>query len=160
MKRKEIFKTPEGYVGVIVFTPMGFYNGYVGVPPKSPLAGLDYSSDTTLSVIDVHGGITYSAYQNQDYTYPTDDVGCNGWYFYGFDTGHFSDKPNYDMVLESDEFTEDEKARAKSLKELERSCEFKFMDDDRNFKDRDYVYNEVLRLSKALKSYEENLQGS
>lgn len=54
---------------------LGFYNGYVAVPPAHAAYGLHYDK---LQDVDVHGGLTYG------------ELEPDGW-VYGFDTGHAYD---------------------------------------------------------------------
>lgn len=54
---------------------MGFYNGYVQLPPGHPWRFINYDNIPA----DVHGGITYSAPH------------CRGQWWIGFDTAHAGD---------------------------------------------------------------------
>ena len=55
----------------------GLYNGYVAVPKGHPWFGKSYDD---LMHLDVHGGITYSETESED------------WHVVGFDTCHYGDK--------------------------------------------------------------------
>ncbi len=44
---------------------MGFWCGYVGLPPEHPLYGKDYNQVEETHDIRVHGGLTYSALCNE-----------------------------------------------------------------------------------------------
>lgn len=58
----------------------GWGNGYIGVPPEHPWFGIDYNDIQC----DVHGGLTYSADHK-----PKEKP--DGYWWIGFDTGHYSD---------------------------------------------------------------------
>lgn len=63
---------------------------YVGVPPNSPLYGLD--AEAMDAVVDVHGGFTYSA--RWDEGEPNEDipVEVRGWWWFGWDYAHGFDE--------------------------------------------------------------------
>jgi hypothetical protein len=56
---------------------------YIGVPLSSPLAGLFYS-DSPVSEFDCHGGLTFAGYGD-------DESRPKGWYYFGWDYGHYGD---------------------------------------------------------------------
>lgn len=64
----------------VLFMPMGYRCGYVGVPKGNHMYGLDYWE--YIDKIDCYGGLTYCGFldeKNKEY-----------WYF-GFDCAHFGD---------------------------------------------------------------------
>jgi len=74
------FFTKEGYLGLCIFTSTGNRCGYVGVTEKHALWEIGYDN---LYHINVHGGLTFSGVHTPD-LFP-------GYYFLGFDCGHFGD---------------------------------------------------------------------
>ncbi|MDE5987602.1 MAG: hypothetical protein K2H16_10090 [Prevotella sp.] len=73
----------------------GEANGYVAVPPGHPLHGKD---SVLLYDIDVHGGLTASAYMSSfmlmndiEFISDAEEIPSDWWVF-GFDTIHFNDK--------------------------------------------------------------------
>lgn len=58
----------------------GWGNGYIAVPPEHPWFGKDYDSIDA----DVHGGLTYG----KDHA-PNQKP--DGYWWIGFDTGHYQD---------------------------------------------------------------------
>jgi len=161
--RYSSFQTHEGYVGAIVLQPLGHYCGYVGVPPGHPAYGGDYTSDEDIYFLEVHGGVTYSGEQNEENgNYPTQDPEYDGRWFIGFDAAHAYDLPNPSRVIESDEFTEEEKKRAyhygkAMLDSVEKMREE--VAEETTFKDYGFILREVFSLSEQLKHLEDQAEG-
>ena len=84
----------KGLRCVVMFTDMGYYNGYVGVSKTHPLYGVSYLDDRTDN-LECHGGLTYST-QDEDNDYP---VPSDLWWF-GFDFAHAWDKRDDQRVKE------------------------------------------------------------
>ena len=70
----------KGFPCVVLFTELGFRNGYVGVPKGHRYYGAKYDCIP----VSCHGGLTYS----YDHLHHQTDVGV--WWI-GFDCGHFFD---------------------------------------------------------------------
>lgn len=60
---------------------------YVGVPSGHPLANRDYNE----LPLSVHGGLTYAG-EGDDKPWP------KGYYWYGWDYGHYGDVTFYDLI--------------------------------------------------------------
>ena len=69
----------KGYPCVVMFQPMGFRTGYVGVPKESILYGRN--STVLNTILECHGGVTYT----DSRLYGQEDE--NTWWV-GFDCGH------------------------------------------------------------------------
>jgi hypothetical protein len=76
----------EGFKCVVLFTRRGHRCGYVGVAPSHPFYDKHYNE---VPYMDVHGGLTYSAYASENPTYPTDQIEKMKWF--GFDCAHLGD---------------------------------------------------------------------
>ena len=74
----------KGYPCVVLFQPIGFRTGYVGLPKKSKY----YKKDYDFIPVDCHCGLTYS--KDSLYNQYDEDV----WWI-GFDCGHACD--GYDV---------------------------------------------------------------
>lgn len=80
-----------------VFSPAGYANGYVAVPPEHPMYGKDYNDMNYL--ISIHGGLTFSdtvvwrKLDNPNIEILTEgfDELPEGWWVFGFDTMHYND---------------------------------------------------------------------
>lgn len=83
----------EGYPCVVLFMPMGYRCGYVGVPKTHPAYQKGYFDFR----IDCHGGVTYA----EDHLYNQDDA--ETWWI-GFDCNHLGDAP--DVVAAKQYFPE------------------------------------------------------
>jgi len=156
IKRTNIVSTPEGYVGVIVLQPMGHYCGYVGIPASHPWYNVEYGEEPGDGLY-VHGGLTYSEIQYEgNGHYPTLDPKYDGLWFFGFDAAHVDDEPNPSLVLNCDDFTERQKALARSMMKFENEESLSPLAlKERGFKDVDYIYQEILSLSEQLKLKED-----
>lgn len=81
----------------VLFQPLGFRCGYVGLPKTHRLYKVEYSDSITINnedkrlddILEVHGGITYSGFM----------FGDEDWYF-GFDCGHCFDDKDIDKAFE------------------------------------------------------------
>ena len=117
-----------GWSGLIVRQSELFHLcGYVRVPHKSPLVGMDYSKIDLK--IEVHGGLTFSGR-------PWDEKGkeqLDGWWF-GFDCAHAGDITFPTLTPEL------------SVRE--------------QYRDIDYVRNEVRRLHQQLKKLDKDMRAS
>ena len=76
------------FAACIVSTPMGTFNGYLGVPPKHPWHGKHYDE----IVIGVHGGLTWA----EDHVLNHKELDI--WWL-GFDCHHITDIAPNDRVL-------------------------------------------------------------
>lgn len=96
----------NNYKCVVVFSFLGHRCGYVAVNPDHPLFGIHYNQDIKvillgqeiklLSLINVHGGITYSELSHhRNYPMPQFD---KVWYF-GFDCAHSLDGKDIQLAI-------------------------------------------------------------
>jgi len=76
----------KGFKCVVILTYRGYRCGYVGVAPGHPFYDKHYNE---VSDINVHGGLTYSAYASECPTYPTNQIEKMKWF--GFDCSHLGD---------------------------------------------------------------------
>ena len=74
----------KGYPCAVLMQDLGHRCGYVGIPKEHKY----YGSDRLDSIIDVHGGITYSSLDRAD-GYPIDEP--NDYYWIGWDYAHWRD---------------------------------------------------------------------
>ena len=79
----------KGYPCVVMFQPMGFRTGYVGVPKDSILYGRN--STVLNTILECHGGVTYTERR----LFGQDDE--DTWWI-GFDCGHAWDGYDADMT--------------------------------------------------------------
>lgn len=84
----ELFTEVFGYRIALIRSPLGAWNGYVGVPKGHPLYGAHYSESVRLDTVDVHGGLTYSGF-GEDLR-GTPQWVANLWCL-GFDCAHWDD---------------------------------------------------------------------
>lgn len=89
---KEFDYIYEGYRLVGVMNRMGFRCGYVGVTDKHPWYEKDYE-DEGPNEVQCHWGLTYSGDGNH-----FDDMHA-GWWYFGFDCGHYLDLADYDSAF-------------------------------------------------------------
>jgi hypothetical protein len=82
----------SGFEWVTMHNGSGCRCGYVRLPLGHPWHGQDRES---LTLIDVHGGITYSGPDEV----PLGDEGHNAWWI-GFDCSHARDLPDLDLPME------------------------------------------------------------
>lgn len=81
----------DGHACAVTLHPVLLHRcGYVLVSPDSPLSGVGYNDERILG-IDVHGGVTFADNMDVD--------GDVRWAF-GFDCGHYSDKPDLEAGIE------------------------------------------------------------
>lgn len=114
-------------VCVVIASEMGHRCGYVGIPITHPLAGTNHDN---LYDIDVHGGLTYSAWGG---SYPIPAV--NTWWF-GYDCAHYNDSRDRSIISEKYE----------ELLEL---------DFGGIVRDLDFCIDECERLAEQLKNWKE-----
>jgi len=108
--------------------------GYVGVPDNHPLYGKHF---TELNKINVHGGLTFSNYWDDEY---------NLWYL-GFDCGHFMDlAPGLEEQLE--EIRRNNLELRRLHKRLLEIC----MGSWNTYRNIKYVTGEVKQLLKQLRA--------
>lgn len=62
---------------------------YIGLPHNHPLAGKGYDDIK----LNVHGGLTYASSSSESDLLPRE----RDLYWYGWDYGHYMDKPMYDL---------------------------------------------------------------
>ena len=79
----------KGFPCVVLFMPMGFRNGYVGLPKTNKY----YKCEYDFIPIDCHCGLTYS----KDCLFGQDDK--DTWWI-GFDCGHCCDGFDIDKIKE------------------------------------------------------------
>jgi hypothetical protein len=101
--------THSGFECMTKVSPMGIPCGYVGLPQSHPYHGKHYND---IDDIEVHGGLTFSAYW--------EDLGDGLWYL-GFDCGHAFDIDDLPTTLpkhpwafrsnKSDNFVEEQTKR-------------------------------------------------
>jgi hypothetical protein len=82
------WQTSSGLTAVVIMTPYGTRNGYVGLDKDHPLYGKECwdfnNSDERFQTLTVHGGLTFSGFMD------TEDP--EKWYL-GFDCSHWNDAP-------------------------------------------------------------------
>lgn len=71
-------------LGLLEREERGEANGYVGLPPEHPWHGKSY--DELNTVVDIHGGLTWS----NNYL-PANEKDPDGLWWIGFDTAHYQD---------------------------------------------------------------------
>ena len=84
----------KGYPCVVVFTSLGYRNGYVGVPKGNPFHGYDDETESIDLELSMHGGLTYAA---ENPFYPIENEGL--WWI-GFDCAHAGDGQDLDFALQ------------------------------------------------------------
>ena len=142
----------EGKIGEfrykILMGPMGFINGYVGIPSNIFDAEIDYEDK-----IRVHGGITFQ--MNGEFPKRTLKMDSNGkikyvtepvlfeapFYWIGFDTGHFRD--GIDVELASKYYDGD---KLNSIRMMAKSYER----DSSHIWTKDEVFHEIQGMVKQL----------
>ena len=153
--------TPEGYVYTIILKyDTGYRNGYIGVFDDSILYKQGYKDEVNnksiSSVVDVHGGITYSGFLGRFI------VGAeNPWYF-GFDCNNFDNlmvepKDIERILIGTNHFTGGE-----IVKIMDRYYHvYAIMNSTINLeatvKSKEFVYEQCVIMSKQIKEFEEEL---
>lgn len=89
----EDFFDYKGYACVCVFNAGGFRCGYVAVDNTHPYYGKDYIDEGPNEIM-CHYGLTYSG----DGKHFCD--GSDGFWWFGFDCGHYGDATDYDTAKE------------------------------------------------------------
>jgi hypothetical protein len=122
---------------VVVMTSLGHRCGYVGVGFDHPTYNKGYGEIENL--INVHGGLTYSATLEESANYP---IPSNKTTWFGFDCGHYMDGKDLDKAKEYGLISDMD---CKYLKDLERryttDCEMRSLE---------YVENECISLARQL----------
>ena len=77
----------KGYECLVVFMPFGYRCGYVEIPKGHKLYRKQYDE---MYFLDVHGGITFSNYNNFG--------GANDKWYVGFDCNHYRDKTDIEAM--------------------------------------------------------------
>jgi len=85
-----------GFKCVAMALESGHRCGYVGIPKRNHLYEFDYN-ESTFDSITVHGGLTYSAKNTNDYPIVTKQK----LWFFGFDCAHLGDKRDVTLMSES-----------------------------------------------------------
>jgi hypothetical protein len=80
----------DGFRCVVVGIYMGHRCGYIAIPKGNELYGKDYDEIN----IDIHGGLTYAEYSENDYPVKTDE----NLYWIGFDCAHCGDAKDLDLI--------------------------------------------------------------
>lgn len=150
----------EGKIGEfrykILMGPMGFINGYVGIPSNTFDAKMDYEDK-----IRVHGGITFQ--MNGEFPKRTLKMDGNGkikyftepvlfeapFYWVGFDTGHYQD--GIDVELASKYYDGN---KLNSIKRMAKFCER----DSLHIWTKDEVFQEILEMVKQLEELENEVK--
>jgi hypothetical protein len=171
--------TYYGYRCVVIFSYLGFRCGYVGIPKKHPLYGIEYNQETPklkkenmedkeigkrslFSLMFMNPKSNYISpevyfdihgsltYSGKDKNYP---VESDLWWF-GFDCGHLStgDDADYDLIYP---YFNDNPKLLKSLSEyLEDAPNLKemfgFNEDEMTIRDKEYVEEECRSLAEQL----------
>lgn len=130
---------------VVVFTVMGFRNGYVGVPINHPL----YFKDLDAVSLDVHGGLTYSNGGGGSYFPIESDL----WWF-GFDCGHFDDLNDMESY---ERYFGDMPDYMKHVERFDRTI--KYRQDIATVKTQEHVEAECKRLAEQLAEYANKEKG-
>lgn len=157
--------TKAGYPAIMKITLQGHINGYVGVPKEHPAYGINYYEWDTdpddheewnqrsaeiqeeINKIQVHGGLSFAEEGDGKYL-------PKGYWWFGFDTAHVYDKPNFNYAWKKlkDVMTEKEKYNFHKFKEIEKEITYTL--DDRVWRSPKYVRGECELLAEQLKVIE------
>jgi len=124
----------KGFPCVVLFMPMGYRCGYVGLPKGNKYFGKDYGKIP----IDCHCGLTYA---NND-LYGQDDT--NTWWI-GFDCGHSCD--GYDIEKIKEYYADDERVQKQLLTMLNY---MKTVNRESSFKSIKYVEENCMHIVEQL----------
>ena len=127
----------KGYPCVVLFMPMGFRNGYVGLPKGHKYHGKDYDSIP----VDCHCGLTYGDYG----LHAQEDKDT---YWIGFDCGHCCDGFDLEKLEEYYGNTEHNKAN-----QIMRNYH-EMINKEHQFRTLDYVKSECMKIVEQLESEE------
>lgn len=97
--KQEIRFEYKGFPCVVLFMPMGYRCGYVGLPKENKYYGKKYDNIP----VECHGGLTYSEHR----LFGQDDK--DTWWI-GFDCGHYCDgidKDTFNKIYEKELLTMD-----------------------------------------------------
>lgn len=89
MNKVEFEEVYKGFCIRCELNQLGHRCGYVKVPEESRLYGVYHKNIN----VDVHGGLTYSGYEKEEY-------------WLGFDCGHINDAADYDALKEYGMYTQ------------------------------------------------------
>lgn len=81
----------DGLRFIIMRGPFHFC-AYIGVPKDHPLAGFEYDA---ISFVSAHGGFTFAGEGTKENKWP------EGYYWYGWDYGHYGDRSYYASEITS-----------------------------------------------------------
>ena len=124
----------KGYPCVVLFMPMGFRNGYVGLPKGHKYYGVNYDEIP----ISCHLGLTYS-----DYSLSMQDD--KNTYWIGFDCGHCCD--GYDLEKLDEYFGEEPSVTNEIMRDWRRKT-----NEQHEFRTLDYVKAECMKIVDQLES--------
>ena len=140
------YETPQDsdivYAWAVTYQDTGHRCGYVGVPVGHPCYGMDYN-DVYMKfgdIIDVHGGLTYTADGNNPKSYPMGTEQPHWWL--GFDCAHYRDARDPSIMSE------------KYKEYFGERPDLYFMSEDETIKDDAYVVGEIMKLIKQLDQIE------
>ena len=126
----------KGFPCVVLFMPMGYRCGYVGLPKSSKYYGKEYD----LIPVDCHCGLTYS----DNYLFGQSDK--DTWWI-GFDCGHCCD--GFDIEKLKAYYREDKDVMAQSF--FMHSYHM-MINRDHNFRTTDYVKENCIGIVNQLLS--------
>lgn len=124
----------KGFPCVVLFMPVGFRNGYVGLPQENKY----YSKGYDFIPVNCHGGLTYASRE----LYGQEDK--NTWWI-GFDCGHCCD--GFDIEAIKEHYKDD----ALVLSQLEiMQGYYSMANSDTEFRTLDYVKEECKKIVDQL----------
>lgn len=124
----------KGFPCVVLFMPMGFRNGYVGLPQENKYYGKGYD----FMPVNCHCGLTYASRN----LYGQEDK--NTWWI-GFDCGHCCD--GFDIEAIKEHYKDDAEA-LKQLKTMQGY--YSMVNSDTEFRTLDYVKEECKKIVDQL----------
>jgi hypothetical protein len=113
----------KGFQCVVLFMPLGFRNGYVGLPKGNEYYGKDYNDIP----VDCHCGLTYA----DNRLFGQDDE--NTWWI-GFDCGHCCDGVDLDKLHEYYKYNEEVMKTAEFMRGYHELC-----NEENDFRTLEYV---------------------
>lgn len=126
----------KGFPCVILFQPMGFRCGYVGIPKEHKYYGKDYDR------LDIrcHCGLTYGAM----YLHRQDDKDT---YWIGFDCGHSCD--GFDIVKAKELYADDESVM-RQMAIMKETGYYAIMNEDYPVRTLEYCEEQCKRIAEQL----------
>lgn len=124
----------RSYPCVVIFQPLGYRCGYIGLPEKNKFYGIDYDKID----IDCHGGLTYSS----NHLHEQSDT--NTWWI-GFDCAHCNDAVDYTSLRKY--YTDD---RSKSMFNRWEALDQKYPVPDSHVRELAYVIKECINIIDKL----------